>query len=164
MVSLRTRRGGEGEGPSAPLRLVAVLPHLIVLALLAVVLVPAAVCGALLAAVRGRRAGFSFDLLAGGLRWLARVVAYLGGLSEEYPPFALYERPTGAADLVFDPPEAPPVPRWQPLLGWLAVLPQLLVGSVALIVAPTEERLERLSRAFAFALALTDRRPAGRAL
>lgn len=88
-VSLRIERSGSPTLGSALLRIVAVIPSLIVLAILtfigAIVWMIALVC----ALVGGTYPEGMWRFLLGIVRWEACVLAYLASLVDRYPPFAL---------------------------------------------------------------------------
>jgi hypothetical protein len=70
-------------------RIILVLPHLIVLAVLGIAAYLVAIAGWFGALFTGRLPGFAADFLAGYLRWQTRVSAYAFLLTGDYPPFSL---------------------------------------------------------------------------
>jgi hypothetical protein len=69
------------------LRLILVVPHLIVLALLSIAAAVVAFLGWWGALFTARLPGFAVNFLSGYLRWSTRVAAYMLLLTEEYPRF-----------------------------------------------------------------------------
>src|SRR5215813_7837183 len=72
-------------------RLLMAIPHLIVLYALGIAAEVVAVIGWFAALFTGRLPAGLADFLVGWLRWAARVYAYVGLLTDQYPPFALAE-------------------------------------------------------------------------
>jgi hypothetical protein len=70
-------------------RIILVIPHLIVLAVLGIAAYLVAIAGWFGALFTGRLPGFAADFLAGYLRWQTRVSAYAFLLTGDYPPFSL---------------------------------------------------------------------------
>lgn len=88
---------GEPTAGGVLLRIITVIPHAIVLALLGIVAVVLWIVAAIMVLIGESYPEGVFNFLRGHLRWQARVYAYLAGLVQEYPPFALDtgpERPT----------------------------------------------------------------------
>lgn len=77
------------------LKLVAAVPHLIVLTVLGVGAIAATWIGYVIVAFTGGFPTALQDFLAGVLQWDLRVAAWLAGLTDEYPPFALEARAGG---------------------------------------------------------------------
>ena len=82
--------------PSAPqsrltvlVRIIMVIPQLFVLWLLGIAAMVVVIIGWFGALFTGRLPLFAADFLAGYLRWLTRVYAYMFLLTDVYPPFAL---------------------------------------------------------------------------
>ena len=76
------------------LKFVVALPHIIVMALLAVAAIVAMWFGYIVAAFTGRLSTGIQDFVAGVLQWNLRVYAWLAGLTDEYPPFNLEATPS----------------------------------------------------------------------
>jgi hypothetical protein len=70
-------------------RIILVIPHLIVLAVLGIAAYVVAIAGWFGALFTGRLPRFAADFLAGYLRWQTRVSAYAFLLTGDYPPFSL---------------------------------------------------------------------------
>ena len=76
------------------LKFIVALPHIIVMALLAVAAIVAMWFGYIVAAFTGRLSTGIQDFVAGVLQWNLRVYAWLAGLTDEYPPFNLEATPS----------------------------------------------------------------------
>lgn len=95
---------GEPTAGGVLLRIITAIPHAIVLGILGIVAgILLLIAGIMILIQESYPAGI-FDFLRGYLRWVARLFAYLGGLVEEYPPFALDTGPEAA----ISPPAASP--------------------------------------------------------
>jgi hypothetical protein len=70
-------------------RIILVIPHLVVLAVLGIAAYLVAIAGWFGALFTGRLPGFAADFLTGYLRWQTRVSAYAFLLTGDYPPFSL---------------------------------------------------------------------------
>ncbi len=70
-------------------KLLAALPHLVLLALVTFVAVVATWIGYVVVLVSGRLPDGLQDFIAGTIRWWVRVMAWILGLTDEYPPFSL---------------------------------------------------------------------------
>ncbi|HEX8803065.1 MAG TPA: DUF4389 domain-containing protein [Acidimicrobiales bacterium] len=88
---------GERDRVSVAFRLILAIPHLLVLAALAVALVVVAVIGAVVVIVTGAWPPGLRDFAVGVGRWWLRVEAYLLLLTDEYPPFTLDDVPAPPA-------------------------------------------------------------------
>lgn len=71
------------------LRIILAIPHAIVLGLLGIVATILTIIAAIMILVQGTYPGGIFNFLRGYVRWNGRVLAFLAGLVDEYPPFAL---------------------------------------------------------------------------
>lgn len=71
------------------LKPVALLPHVIVLYVLAFAMAVVVFIAQIMILVTGRFPRGMFDFVVGVLRWQTRVYAFLYGLRDEYPPFSL---------------------------------------------------------------------------
>lgn len=91
---------GEPTAGGVLVRIITAIPHAIVLGLLGIVAGVLIVIAAIMIVVNESYPEGIFSFLRGYLRWQVRVYAYLAGLVQEYPPFAL---DTG--------PESPAVPQ-----------------------------------------------------
>lgn len=74
---------------SALLRILLALPSLIVLAILGMIGVVLGIIAAILVLFEEKYPEGIYAFLRGLVRWSARLLAYMAGLVEEYPPFAL---------------------------------------------------------------------------
>ena len=88
---------GDVTAGAVLVRIITAIPHAIVLAILGIVAGILLIIAAIMVLVQESYPQGIFDFLRGYLRWHARLFAYLAGLAQDYPPFAL---DTG--------PEAPP--------------------------------------------------------
>jgi hypothetical protein len=80
---------GEPTPGNVLLRIITAIPHAIVLAILGIVAVILGIIGAISIVVGETMPDGIFNFLRGYVRWQARVYAYMAGLVQEYPPFAL---------------------------------------------------------------------------
>ncbi len=106
---------GEPTAGHVLLRIILAIPHAIVLALLGIVAFVLLVIAAIMILVQESYPSSIFGFLRGYLRWQVRLYAYLAGLVQEYPPFALdtgEDGPAAAGDSAGEPPpgEQPPSP------------------------------------------------------
>lgn len=81
-------------------RIITAIPHAIVLWILGIVAVILMIIAAIMILVQETYPDSIFRFLRGYLRWVARLFAYLAGLVQEYPPFAL---DTGPEPMVTQP-------------------------------------------------------------
>ena len=70
-------------------RIILVIPHVIVLVLLAIAAIVAVIIGLFAVLFTGRWPATLRDFVVGVLRWSTRVNAYFLLLTDEYPPFSL---------------------------------------------------------------------------
>ena len=91
---------GEPSPGSVLVRIITAIPHAIVLAVLGIVAFVLVVVAGIMILVNESYPQGIFNFLLGYLRWQVRVYAYMAGLVQDYPPFAL---DTG--------PESPAVPQ-----------------------------------------------------
>lgn len=75
-------------------KVVAAIPHLIVMAFLTLGAAVAGWVGYVVTALTGSFPAGIQDFLAGVLQWNLRVAAWLAGLTDDYPPFELDARPS----------------------------------------------------------------------
>lgn len=80
---------GEPTPGKVLVRIITVIPHAIVLALLGFVAAVLSIVAAIMILVSESYPEGIFNFLRGYVRWQARVYAYMAGLVQEYPPFAL---------------------------------------------------------------------------
>jgi len=76
------------------IKFLAAIPHMIVLGILILIAVLIAWIGFIVTAFTGRLPDGIQDFVAGVLRWEARVMAWIYGLTDTYPPFELSATPT----------------------------------------------------------------------
>ncbi len=88
---------GEPTPGNVLLRIITAIPHAIVLAILGIVAVVLGIIAAISILVGESMPEGIFNFLRGYVRWQARVYAYMAGLVQEYPPFALDTGPESAA-------------------------------------------------------------------
>jgi hypothetical protein len=80
---------GEPTAGNVLLRIITAIPHAIVLFLLGIVAFVLGIIAAIMIVVSETYPEGIFNFLRGYVRWQARVYAYMAGLVQEYPPFAL---------------------------------------------------------------------------
>ena len=79
---------GEPTPGDVLLRIITAIPHYIVLALLGVVAAILILIAAIMIVVNETYPAGIYDFLRGVMRWQARVLGYLAGFTQDYPPFA----------------------------------------------------------------------------
>jgi hypothetical protein len=87
-------RGWAVAGILLPVKILAAFPHLIVLALLWIVVAVGSWIGFLVVAFTGRLPIQFQDLYIGTTQWSVRVMSWIFGLTDRYPPFDLEVHPT----------------------------------------------------------------------
>jgi hypothetical protein len=88
---------GEPTAGGVLVRIITAIPHGIVLGLLGIVAGVLVIIAAIIILVGETYPEGIFNFLRGYLRWQVRVYAYLAGLVQEYPPFALDTGPESPA-------------------------------------------------------------------
>lgn len=88
---------GEPTAGGVLVRIITAIPHAIVLALLSIVAAVLIVIAAIMILVNESYPEGIFNFLRGYLRWQVRLYAYLAGLAQDYPPFALDTGPESPA-------------------------------------------------------------------
>ncbi|MDE3097355.1 MAG: DUF4389 domain-containing protein [Chloroflexota bacterium] len=88
-IRFHVATAGEPTAGNVLLRIILAIPHAIVLGLLGIVAAVLIVIAAVMVLVNESYPEGIFDFLRGYLRWQVRMYAYLAGLVQEYPPFAL---------------------------------------------------------------------------
>lgn len=73
-------------------RIILIIPHAIVIAILSIVAALLIVLAAVMILVRESYPNSVYNFLRGWVRWQARVLAYMAALVDEYPPFSLDTR------------------------------------------------------------------------
>lgn len=96
---------GEPTAGGVLVRIITAIPHAIVLAILSIVAGILLLIAAIMVLVQESYPEGIFNFLRGYLRWHSRLFAYLAGLVQEYPPFALDMGPESPAA------SAPPAPE-----------------------------------------------------
>lgn len=87
-LRFEVRPTGTPSVGQALLRIILVIPHLIVLALLGIVAGILILIAAIMILVQETYPDGIYGYLRGYQRWNVRVLSYLGSLADEYPPFA----------------------------------------------------------------------------
>jgi hypothetical protein len=108
-VRFEVRPTGTPSIGSALLRIITAIPHAFVLGLLGIVAFILVIVGAIVVLIQETVPEGIYSFLRGYMRWWARVLAYMGSLTDEYPPFALDTGQEGAAAAQL--PEAPQAPQ-----------------------------------------------------
>jgi hypothetical protein len=102
---------GEPTPGGVLLRIITAIPHYIVLALLGVVAAILVLIAAIMILINETYPSGIYDFLRGYIRWEARVLAYLAGFDQNYPPFAFDTgSETGVANQLPPGNDAEPVP------------------------------------------------------
>lgn len=70
-------------------RIILIIPHAIVLAILSCVAIVLIIVASVMILVRESYPNSVYNFLRGWARWQARVLAYMAALVDEYPPFSL---------------------------------------------------------------------------
>jgi Domain of unknown function (DUF4389) len=102
------------------------LPHLIAFIFLSIAQVFACLWAGFAVVITGRYPESVFDYVVGVARWDMRIVAYWYMLTDDYPPFALYDMPSRPVRATLEYPPGGRVARWRPLFAWLLVLPHFV--------------------------------------
>ena len=87
------------------LRIILAIPHAIVLGLLGIIAGILVIIAAIMVLIQERYPESIFNFLRGYARWYARMMSYMAGLVQAYPPFAFDTGPETTAL-----PPAPPAP------------------------------------------------------
>jgi hypothetical protein len=95
-VNFNVRPNGSPTVGSALLRLILAIPHWFVLGILGFIFFFVWIIMAISVLVSGKYPDWAFDYTRGYLRWIARVLAYLASLVDEYPPFSFGDEGTAA--------------------------------------------------------------------
>ena len=113
----------------AVVKVLALLPHLIVVGVLSIVQVIVAFVAQIVVAATGEYPPGLFDFVVGVLRWRTRVVTFFLSLNDRYPPFSLQPDPAYPADVVIERPA-----HHNRLYALFTVIVEILVviGAVAL--------------------------------
>jgi Domain of unknown function (DUF4389) len=110
-------------------RLILVIPHLLWAALLAVVVVFAVIANWFATLVQGRSPDGLHNFLAGFLRYVTHVTAYLFLIADPYPRFfLLQEAAEYPVDLEIDPPVLQN--RWTVAFRLILAIPALIVANI----------------------------------
>ena len=105
-----------------------VIPHLIVLAFVALGAFFVAIFAFFAVLFTGRWPRGAFDYMVGTFRWAYRVSAYFHLMVDAYPPFSMADDPNYPARLNIEYPER--VDNWRPLVQWLLAIPYLIIAGV----------------------------------
>ena len=79
---------GKPSVGNALMRLILAIPHAIVLFFLGIAFVVIWLVAAGSILVNGNQPGWTEDFIRSYLRWIARLLAYMASLVDEYPPFS----------------------------------------------------------------------------
>jgi hypothetical protein len=110
------------------------IPHYIVLILLAIGALFAIVISFFAVIITRRYPRGLFDYVVGVSRWAWRVQAYLLLMVDPYPPFTLQDDPNYPARFEIEYPEDG-VARWRPLFAWILAIPYLIIASILFYLA-----------------------------
>jgi hypothetical protein len=110
------------------------IPHYVVLILLAIGALFAIVISFFAVIITRRYPRGLFDYVVGVVRWAWRVQAYLLLMVDPYPPFTLQDDPDYPARFEIDYPEEG-VARWRPLFAWILAIPYLIISSILFYLA-----------------------------
>jgi hypothetical protein len=105
------------------------IPHYLVLILLAIGAVFAIIISFFAVIITRRYPRGLFDYVLGVSRWIWRVQAYLFLMVDPYPPFTLQDDPNYPARLDIEYPEEG-VARWRPPFAWILAIPYLIISSI----------------------------------
>ena len=112
VVKLQVQPNGEPTVGSALTRIVLATPHAFVLGLLSFVFAIVWIIAAVSIVISGSYPQWAASFIKGYLRWIARLMAYMASLVDEYPPFSFQngggEKGAGAA---VPPAETPALPE-----------------------------------------------------
>ena len=96
-VRFEVTPAGEPTAGGVLLRIITAIPHLIVLSIIGFVAIILMIVAAIMILVQEKYPAGIFGFIRADLRWNARMYGYLGGLAQDYPPFALDTGPEGGA-------------------------------------------------------------------
>jgi hypothetical protein len=103
-------------------KLVALIPHAIVLVFLGIAQAILAIVAQFVVAVRGEYPAGMFDFVTGVLRWYMRAMAFLLSLTDRYPPFTLRAGGSYPVDVV-----AERAPRYSRVYALFTALVEVVV-------------------------------------
>jgi hypothetical protein len=110
-----------------------VIPHFLVIVVLGLIADIVLIISWFAVLFTGRFPRGLFDYMTGFYRWTYRATAYgVLLLTDQYPPFSLEDDPAYPVRLQFAYPER--IPRWQPLVGWLLVIPAYICAYVLILI------------------------------
>ena len=95
VVKLQVQPNGEPTVGSALIRIILAIPHALVLGLLGIVFAIVWIIAAVSILINGSCPPWATSFIKGYLRWIARLMAYMASLVDEYPPFSFED---GAAE------------------------------------------------------------------
>ena len=107
VVKLQVQPNGEPTVGSALIRIILAIPHAFVLALLGVIFAIVWIIAAISIVINGSYPPWAASFIKGYLRWIARLMAYMASLVDEYPPFSFQNGAGGAVP----PAETPALPE-----------------------------------------------------
>ena len=88
IVQLSVHPNGSPTVGSALIRIILGIPHAFVLALLGIVFAIVWIIAAVSIVINGSYPPWAASFIKGYLRWIARLLAYMSSLVDEYPPFS----------------------------------------------------------------------------
>ena len=103
-VAFKVQTNGTPSVGQALLRIIMVIPHAIVLAILGWIAGIVWIITVFSVLMSGSYPEFAYNYVRGYFKWMARVFAYLGSLVDEYPPFSFDD---GSAPAMSPPPAQP---------------------------------------------------------
>ena len=88
VVKLQVQPNGEPTVGSALIRIILAIPHALVLGLLGIIFAIVWIIAAVSILINGSYPQWAASFIKGYLRWIARLMAYMASLVDEYPPFS----------------------------------------------------------------------------
>jgi hypothetical protein len=107
-VNFHVRTTGSPTVGSALLRIITAIPHWFVLGILGFIFFFIWIFMAISVLVSGKYPDWAFDYISGYLRWVARVLAYVASLVDEYPPFSFSDEGVSSVAQTAPPSSPPP--------------------------------------------------------
>ncbi len=96
VVQLNVTPSGSPSVGQALLRIILAIPHAIVLFFVGIAFVIVWLIAAVSILINGTQPAWTEDFIRGYLRWIARLLAYMASLVQEYPPFSFSDGDAGA--------------------------------------------------------------------
>lgn len=113
-LRFETTSDGEPTAGGVLLRIITTIPHWIVLGFIGIVYWVLLIVAAIMVLIQEKYPEGIFTFQRGYMRWSVRVLGYMAGLVQEYPPFAFDTGPEGGAAPQQIPAAAPPPPSAPP--------------------------------------------------